>query len=217
MVVRWLALHRLMPPVIMVVFVMFWGCAASLAAPPPYCAYEVVVRDPVGQAVVNVPVGLVVDGTQRETVSTDSDGKARLCDAPLRRVDIGVGNSRCGAVLIKNLRPPWPDTLTVPVTYQRMSCEGFLGPDSCTVLLRVLDQAGQPIEGVGFYDRATGRNVQESDRFGRLFWVVPPGKVVSGAVKKEGYVPAQFAQPCVPSLVKDFEVRLTLREAPGAR
>src|SRR5579884_2764009 len=92
----------------------------------PYCAFEVSLRSPSGDRLSNMPVALV-DKNMRTLFATSTDlrGIARICDSPFDTVNIVVGVDICGSVLVRNLRPVWPDTNVVFVTYEDKPCDHF--------------------------------------------------------------------------------------------
>src|SRR5260370_42578537 len=98
---------------------LFVLCASGSAGETAYCAYEVRVSKPSGGTFANVPVGMVERGIQIATAWTTANGTAKFCDAPFHVVDIVVGMSACGygLVLVKNVKPTWPTTRRVLVTY----------------------------------------------------------------------------------------------------
>lgn len=180
----------------------------SVVAGSPYCAYEVEVRKPDGTRFQGVPVGLVVNGTQRTTVWTDRRGGAQICDSPLHDVDIVVGFDTCGIVLVKNLKPTWPTARKVVVTYAQVPCEHFALPDRCTVLLRAQDDRGRPLSGAQFESEA--KTPQISDAFGRVFLLLREGEKVDGTITKAEFGAKRFSHACVFPDVKDFEFTIVL-------
>ncbi len=79
------------------------------AAQDTWCAFEVKVSTPSGSPVPEVPVALIRGRkTTFSQTTTDANGVARLCDAPLENVDINVGFDMCNAVLVGYLAPRGP-------------------------------------------------------------------------------------------------------------
>lgn len=85
--------------------VTFFASSVFLCADQPYCAFEVKVSKPSGVPFANVPVIMVQRNAQLAETRTNTNGEARLCDAPLSSVDIMVGFERCGAVLVREVKP----------------------------------------------------------------------------------------------------------------
>jgi hypothetical protein len=130
------------------------ACVLSGAASEStYCAFEVKVNAPTGLPLAKIPVGLAKAGTQFSTAFTDTSGTARICDAPLSAVDIVVGGDVCGLVLVKKVRPTWPTTRQVFVTYTEEDCPHFIFADHCQALLRAEDERGRPLAGARFDGR----------------------------------------------------------------
>jgi hypothetical protein len=175
-----------------------------------YCSFEVRVSRPSGVPFAKVPVALVERGTQFATVFTDAKGLARICDAPLHRVDIVVGGDLCGMVLVKNIRPTWPTTRQVFVTYVEEGCSHFTFPDHCQALLHTEDERGQPLAGARFDGRPSGPAV--SDVFGRFFRTLKRGEKLEGTVTKEGYQPARVSEQCLPDGQDTVETKAVLRK-----
>jgi hypothetical protein len=152
-----------------------------------YCAFEVKVTPPSGSPVSAVPVHLIRQ--QRTTISdtiSDANGVARICDAPLEPVDIGVGFDVCGSVLVRAVKPTWPAIRKIFVTYAQTPCDRFVFEDRCQVWLRIQDEEGRLVVGARFEGKpssAPGSDV--SDHFGRLFRSIKTGEALDGVVVKE--------------------------------
>ncbi len=84
----------------LITLLLVYVCVGA-AEEPTYCSFEVKVSKPSGVPFAKVPVALVENRTQFGTVFTDANGLARICDAPLHRVDIVVGIDLCGMVLVE--------------------------------------------------------------------------------------------------------------------
>lgn len=171
------------------------------------------VTRPSGTPIAKVPVYLIRN--QRTTLSgttTDANGIARICDAPLKAVDIGVGFDVCGSVLVRNVKATWPEVRQVFVTYVETPCDHFLFGDRCQVLLRVQDEAGRPVVGARFDGRPSAVSGSEvSDEFGRVFRSIKRGEKVEGLVIKEGRAPARISEPCLLRGEHDLELKVFLR------
>jgi hypothetical protein len=187
---------------------LLFYCINAIGA-PSYCAFEVKVRKPSGVPFANVPVGIVEKGTQVATVVTDARGSAKFCDAPLQAVDIVVG-TYCGGVLVKNVRPKWPTTRDIFVTYDGPYCAEVVFPDHCQVLLRVHDEEGRPVAGAHFDSVPSER--EASDAFGRIFRLLKSGEKLEGILTKEGCVPARVSERCVRDNEHDVELNVVLRK-----
>jgi hypothetical protein len=95
----------------MLKWIVILSCAAASAARTdgaPYCAYEVRVNKPSGLPFANTPVGIVDKGTQIGTGTTDANGVARLCDAPVHKIDIAVGTVGQGLTIVRASSPLGP-------------------------------------------------------------------------------------------------------------
>ena len=167
-----------------------------------YCAFEVTVRDRRGTPLANIPVTLALRDNRVVTVLTDSRGLAKLCDSPLAQVDIAVGSSRCGLVLVKNLTPRWPTPRRVYVKYARTECGDWLFSTACQVLVRIDSSHREPLSGVLFRDgndKQPIRNDVVSDSYGRLFFSVKRGDAVRGVVSKPGFQSSDVSVQCDPA------------------
>lgn len=142
-------------------------------------------RKPDASPSPSIPVGLIVKGTQKETVWTDQRGVARLCDAPMNDVDIAVGSDSCGLVVVKNVRPTWPATRMLFVTYVKAACGHFAFPQRCIVLLRVRDVGGGALSNATFEGKPAPNSDKGSDIFGRLYWSLAEGEKLVG---REGWL-----------------------------
>jgi len=153
---------------------------------------------------------MVEKGKQTYLAWTDADGRARICDAPLHRVDIAVGSDACGLVLVKKVEPTWPTTSKIFVTYENRSCGHFDFPTGCLVLLRTTDERGRPIPGARFLSSpATGGPA--SDVFGRLYRTITLNEILKGEVVKDGYLPALVLERCDPMGDGHLELKVVLR------
>jgi len=191
------------------VWLLAFSSGAMVAS--PYCAYEVKVRNPSGIPFANVPVGMVEHGAQRATALTDSSGLAKFCDAPLQPVDFVTGTLDCGVVLVKGVKPTWPETREILVTYDKAHCGGELTfPNSCRILLRVHDEQGRPLGGAAFDFGPSERSI--SDAFGRIFRSVKSGENLDGVIKLEGRMPAPISERCIRGNERDVEQTVVLRK-----
>ena len=137
---------------------MSLGVVSTSSAHPangaPFCAIEVTVRTVSGKPFPNLPAALItLSKTTFANATTNTDGVARFCDAPLQPVGIVVGLDICGSVWVRHLAPTWPDTRHVCVTYAEQPCPHFVFPTSCRILIRVQDEEGRPIAGARFDGR----------------------------------------------------------------
>jgi hypothetical protein len=171
-----------------------------------YCAFEVKVTAPSGSPVNAVPVYLIRQ--QRTTISdtiTDANGIARISDAPLETVDIGVGFDVCGSVLVRAVKPTWPALRQIFITYAQAPCGHFVSKSRCQVLLRIQDAEGRPVAGARF---APGSDA--SDDFGKLFRSIKIGETLDGVVVKEGRQPAHISERCGQHDQHDIELKVVL-------
>ena len=186
-------------------------CVTPASGQEAYCAFEVKVTDPSGAAVAQVPVALHRQrGVVLAETTTDANGVARLCDAPLGAVEIVVGFDICGLVLVRDVKAEWPATRRVYVTYEKVPCPHFVYADTCLVLIRVRDERGEPLAAARIDRRAPTPGVGSglSDAFGRLFLSVKRGEKVEGVITKEGYESGRFSEVCT----DDIESKVALRK-----
>ena len=185
-----------------------WSTTAMGA--PSYCAFDMKVSKPSGAPFANVPGGMVEKGIQVATVVTDANGKASFCDAPLHAVDIVIGTQDCGVVLVRGVKPTWPVTREIFVTYDRAHCGELVFPDHCQVLLRIKDEEGRPLAGTEFGSGRSERDV--SDVFGRIFRSIRSGEKLEGVLRKEGREPVHISERCVQEDERDVERDVVLRK-----
>jgi hypothetical protein len=189
------------------------GLFASVVAAQSssYCAFEVIVRTPSGGPVANVPVQLVSHkSTVLSHTTTDEQGRAKICNAPMERVDIAVGLDLCGSVVVRMLQPRWPDTRRVFVTYVREVCSFVPVHNDCLIVLRIQDDRGQPVQGARLETKSiTGPGTNISDEFGRIFLSTPKGGWFKGLVRKDDRRPEDVSLRCE----EDLELKVTLPAA----
>jgi hypothetical protein len=153
---------------------------------------------------MRVPVALIEKGQQRPETRTDGRGIARLCEAPLRPVDIAVGVDLCGSVLLRHVQPNWPEVRRVFVIYQGEPCERFAFADRCLTLLRVTTENGSPVPGARLEGGGTVLpGSMLTDAFGRLFVQLKRGESLLGMIVKEGRQPVRISERCA-SLGEDY-------------
>jgi len=189
-------------------------CAlAASAAEPTYCAYEVKVSGASGAPLAKIPVGMVQRESQIASAWTDTQGMARLCDAPLHPVDIVIGMSRCGLVVVRNVKPAWPKTRQVFAIYVETPCNEFVFADHCQILLRVQDEDGQPVAGARFDGIPADKpNSHVSDTFGRIFRTVKRGERLNGQIIRDGWEPTLVSEACLPLGDQDLERKVIMRK-----
>ena len=166
-----------------------------------FCAFRVEVKTPAGAPLEKQVYAQAVTG---------KEGSAKLCDAPFEPVDVLVGFDICGSVLVRNLSPTWPETRNVSVTYADAPCDHFGVSQTCRMLIRILDEAGKPVEGALFSGTPYGSEGQStSDRYGRIFRTMLRQQKIEGFVAKEGRQPARVSSICA----SDAELKVSLRPA----
>ena len=176
-----------------------------------YCAFEVKVSTPSGEPFPDVPAAIVGAGGKEfgSEARTDKNGVVRFCDAPMQRVDIIVGFDRCGAVMIRQVKPPWLRTAHFSVIYARRTCGEFIVPSDCHVLLRVVDEKDRPVIGAHL---DTGPGGEPSDVYGRLFRSLKESEKLEGVVTKDGYEPMRISEQCTHEDDHDIEEKVVMRK-----
>jgi len=192
---------------------MSGGLCSAASMSREYCAFEVVVKSPSGRQVRGAPVNAQKDGTDFAKTMTDDNGTARICDAPSGLVDIVIGGNVCGAVAVRHLRAYWMTTRQVFVTYQNCSGEEWAVPSGCRLTIRLRDGLDlSPIAGVRLVVPKGGLRglpgSETSDRFGRIFQLVPYDKALTGTLEKRGYISASVSEPCTSG--KSFVLERTI-------
>ena len=196
--------------------ILMFGISAvsvAMAIGAPYCAYEVSVKKPSGLPFAKTPVGVVDNGVQISGAITDAKGVARICDAPVHKVDIGVGAIGEGLILVKGVKPTWPETRNIVVIRDDRHWDEFMFPDECQVLLRIQDERGMPISGAQLDDQSSkGRapNIA-SDSFGRLFRKLKSGEACDGWIRLQGRIPAPISAKCIRGSEEDVELKVVLK------
>jgi hypothetical protein len=183
-----------------------------------YCAFEVTVRSPRGEAIAGAAVSeLGMDGKMIGSGITDGQGVVKLCDAPVGLVDIQVGGNRCGAVKVSYLKAYWLQTRRLPITYENCSGEEWAVPGGCLFTIRLRDQQNSPIAGVLFDDpnERPAPQTKASDTFGRIFRFIKFGETMSGRLHKNGYLPQDVSQKCQRGGTPERESIVVLRDAKG--
>jgi len=183
-----------------------------------YCAFEVTVRSPRGEAIAGATVSeLAMGGKIIGSSVTDRQGIARICDAPKGLVDIQVGDNRCGAVTVAYLKAYWLQTRRVSITYENCSGEEWAVAGGCLLTIRVKDQRNAPIPSVFFEDRneRPGPQTKLSDDSGRVFRFIKFGETMSGRLLKDRYLPQEISQACRPGDPPERESTIVLREGNG--
>jgi len=155
-----------------------------------------------------MPVALIRnDKTTFSESATDAKGVARICDAPLEYLDVVVGRDICGSILVRHLKPTWPETRRLYVTYVDAPCDHFVVAPNCRVLLRIQDSSGRPVVGARFEETPPNRSGTDvSDVFGRLFRSLKRGEQLEGVVVKTGSEPARVSMRCM----DDVELKVVL-------
>jgi hypothetical protein len=166
-----------------------------------YCAFEVSVRSPDGAPVAGIEVSERQSGAAvYSSATTNEHGTAMICDAPQGLVDLHVGGELCGAVTVGRLQPYWMVTRRVDITYKNCQGDDFFVPGGCLLTVRVRDQVGSPLEGVGVGESGEAQKkrqqTQISDRFGRIFRFLEYGEVASIELQKPGYVRQSITAGC---------------------
>jgi hypothetical protein len=209
----------LMPALALVITRLMVLAEVSVLSPTPmmaetnYCAFEVKVTRPSGKPVAKVPVYLMRDQRIIANAATDEIGIARICDAPLTTLNIGVGSDVCGSVLIRAVKATWPEVQRIFVTYNQVPCHHFTFEDRCQVLLRIQDQEGTAIVGARFDGKPSAPSgLDMSDSYGRLFRHVKEGERLEGIVRKEGYEAGHVSEQCLQQGEHDIELKVLMQK-----
>jgi len=183
-----------------------------------YCAFEITVKSPEGASVPGISVSASSDGARPfARVVTNEEGVARICDSPVSsNVSISAGGGGCGEVTVRNLYPLWLETRHVYVAVQKCLQPENLFSNECRFVVRVRDVHNAPVPGVRLtapdsYQGGSGTAV--SDRFGRIFRVVPLHKAFAGTLEKENYVPGEVTLECGPRSGHEDEQTVVLSSA----
>ena len=179
---------------------LFWITPQTLMAQEVYCALEVTVVSAAGTPVSRTSV-LMVDqkGNIFSTSTTDEKGIVRFCDVPSGLIDLQVGGNRCGAVVVRYLRPYWMRTKHVSIVYEDCGGEDHMPPGGCLLTVRVQNENHLPLPGVRFEDQSEHRSSptqQIADEFGRIFRSLAWGETLAGSLAKDGYASKTIDEPC---------------------
>jgi hypothetical protein len=200
-----------------------WLGAAISTSPLPaqtikYCAFEITVKSPEGVPVPGISVSASSEGARPfARVVSNEEGVARICDSPVSsNVSISAGSGGCGEVTVRNLYPLWLQTRRVYVTVQTCLQPENLFAHECRFVVRVRDIRNVPLPGVRLVavDSAHGGgDTAISDRFGRIFTVVPLHRAFAGTLEKENYVPGEVTLECGPRSAHEDEKTIVLNSA----
>jgi hypothetical protein len=202
-----------------------FGLAAWLGAPIStlqlsaqtlgYCAFEINVKSPEAAPIQGISVSASSgDGSPFARTVSDDEGIARICDSPVSSdISISAGSGGCGEVTVRNLYPLWLETRRIYVIVQGCLQRENLFAHECHVVVRIRDERNAPVEGVQLTGREPSTGTKEtavSDRFGRLFRVVPLHGTFAGRLEKAGYVTAGLALECGPRSAPEDERTVVL-------
>lgn len=175
---------------------MLLRLAAPLAIGQTYCAFTVTVKSPSGKSLAGVPVGFIRNGKSEITEGiTSRNGEVRYCDAGLEPIDVVVGETTCGQVVVRNVYARWPDPKRVLVLYDPGPCPSPFTSTACQILFRVTDQAGNPIEGARLISTPAEKSSTASDKHGRLYLTLKQGDRISGRIQY-GTMSAEIEESC---------------------
>ncbi len=180
-----------------------------------YCAFEVIVKSPRNEPVSGVAVDMIdEDGKEFDSVITDKNGIARLCDAPPGFVRLAVGGNRCGATTVSYLIRYWMETRRVTITYENCSRDEWVLPSGCKLTIRVRAEDGTPLAGVRLRESKerpqSWPQTSISDRWGRIFRFLKYGDHVTATFEKEGYLTQTVSAECKPAKPYDKDLTVTL-------
>ena len=117
-----------------------------------------------------------------------------------------MGRDICGSVLVRHLKPTWPETRRLYVTYVDAACDHFVVAPSCRVLLRIQDPSERSVVGARLEETPNRSETDVSDVFGRLFRSLKRGEGLEGVVVKAGSEPARVSMRCM----DDVELKVVL-------
>jgi hypothetical protein len=193
--------------------------AAVLTAPEavaetPYCGVKVLVSDASRLPVHDASVVLLTnDGVALEQTATDERGVASFCDVPLSGANVAVALAGCSTILVRDVRPDWPRTREVAVTYTPDLCTAWTVRllARCLLLIRVRDPSGSPVIGAQVtLDGSADPRRLVTDSLGRAFTKLLRGSPTEGTVSADGRLPAKVSGEC-PIVNGDVEAVVTLR------
>ena len=110
------------------------------------------------------------------------------------------------------MRPIWPATRDIFVTYDEPHCHEFALADHCQILLRVRDENGKPVTGARLEEHLARSGPDASDDFGRLFRSLKKGERIQGTLVKQGWEPALVSEICGPNGDEEVEKTIVLRK-----
>jgi hypothetical protein len=133
---------------------------------------------------IELPVALVTDGGQVIAKTRSVGGVAEVCDVGIKTFSAVVGSDICGQVVIRHLEVTGPQTLTLRASYK--SCHGNHFQAGCTVLVRVMDEAGRRLEGGNVRVRGEPYGTR-TDRYGREYLPMRYGTTEDIQISLAGY------------------------------
>lgn len=168
--------------------------AATLQA-AGYCSLKVKVQGPSGNAVDTRVVIEEEHGWKAEKATRH--GQVEFCGLGINPVTVTVGSVGCNQVVVHNVPLGWNETTTLPVLYDRESCQGETLPvAACAFLLRFADANHGPI-AASFKAEKPFPNSHNGDEYGRIFIRIAAGQELSGTASAPGYKPTPVSIPCV--------------------
>lgn len=175
-----------------------------------YCALKVEVKSPSGDHVARVPIEVLREHRiSIAEAASDANGHAEICDLPLGFVDVVVGQDICGSVMVRSIKPLWPQTVELVVTYADLGCNHVAPSPRALVLFRVKDTDGKFVEGASFTDASQlNQGTTSSDVSGRIFRSVQRGQVLEGTISMNGYL----RQAVRLRVMDDLEMDVLLRK-----
>lgn len=162
-----------------------------------FCAIKLIVTTDDGRPIPSTAAELR-DRSGRVVARTPiKNGTGEFCDFGIGPHSILIGGNSCGAVEIKNVHLRYKLPQTFDVILNLCLGEGDEEGNACFKYVRVLGDDGKPIS-YAHVERVSSSETNLTDRYGRIFLTVDPGKQDSFVFSKEGYKSSKLQFNCGP-------------------
>lgn len=168
-------------------------CSLPLPAAETFCAVRIEVKTDSGRAVSNVPAYLFGPGGAPVETSEVRAGKVEFCDFGFGKHSIQIGDTNCGATVVKNVEIEYRRELKLFVILNSCNVGGDTLANACFIYVRVRDAQGNKIGSVQIVN---GSNPKMADEFGRAEIAVRQGESRKVTFVRDDFVPEVVEFSC---------------------
>jgi hypothetical protein len=124
-------------------------------------------------------------------------GSVSFCSLGILPVSVSVGDRGCNQVVVNNVPLRWQKSVNLQIIYDVGPClaESIPAP-ACSMLIRVVDQAGQPVSGPTLAADEPHKVIMAGDAGGRVMVQVPLDKQLRALVYAPGYSGSDVLVAC---------------------